>query len=241
MAVIRINKTGDYSVISNLHFREKKMSLKAKGLLSMMLSLPDNWGYSIAGLVALSKDGRDSIMNALKELEQFGYLKRTRVTDEKGKFAGYDYDIFESPQTDFPYSENPNSENQQLLNTKLLNTNNISLKKEKKERKKICFSEIIRSYTDDEQTIDLLQEWLNVRKAKRAAMTERAIKLNLDKLDNLAKQSGLTIAQYLTEVICRGWAAFYPITCFKSNTVQSDGKWDDFEAKALKSNNNDII
>lgn len=139
MAVIRINKTSDYTVMSNTHFREKDMTLKAKGLLSLMLSLPESWDYSIGGLVLLSKDGKDSVMNALNELEEFGYLKRTKVTDEKGRFAGYDYDIFETPQTEKPYAENPNTdnpntgkpnaENPPQLNTNILSTNLVSTNK----------------------------------------------------------------------------------------------------------------
>ena len=118
MAVIRVNKTADYTVMSNTHFKEKEMSLKAKGLLSMMLSLPDTWDYSIAGLVSLSKDGKDSVMNALAELEEFGYLIRTRIVNEKGQFAGYDYNIYENPQTENPYSEKPKTEKPPQLNTK---------------------------------------------------------------------------------------------------------------------------
>lgn len=128
MAVIRINKTADYTVMSNAHFKEKEMSLKAKGLLSMMLSLPDNWDYSISGLVALSKDGKDSVMNALNELEQFGYLLRTKKTDEKGRFAGYDYDIFEKPQTGKPNAGKPNTDKPQQLNTIKSNTKKLSNK-----------------------------------------------------------------------------------------------------------------
>lgn len=123
MAVIRVNKTGDYTVMSNTHFKEKEMSLKSKGLLSMMLSLPDTWDYSIAGLVSLSKDGKDSVMNALTELEEFGYLVRTKLTDDKGRFAGYDYDIYEKPQTEKPFSENPNTEKPNSENPPQLNTN----------------------------------------------------------------------------------------------------------------------
>lgn len=128
MAVIRVNKTADYTVMSNTHFKEKEMSLKAKGLLSLMLSLPDCWDYSINGLASLSKDGKDSVMNALNELEQFGYLIRTKKTDEKGRFAGYDYDIFEKPQTGQPYTEKPNTENPQQLNTNQSNTKALKTK-----------------------------------------------------------------------------------------------------------------
>ncbi len=136
MAVMRVHKTKNYTIMSNHHFKEKGMSLKAKGLLSLMLSLPDDWDYSIMGLVKLSKDGKDSVMTALKELEQFRYLTRTRIQDEKGKFAGYDYDIYEEPQSEIPYAENPNTdkpnaENPPQLNTKESNTNGLTTKESK--------------------------------------------------------------------------------------------------------------
>ena len=106
MTVFRVNKTTDYTVLSNHHFKEKEMSLKAKGLLSLMLSLPDAWDYSAAGLVKLSKDGKDSVNGALKELEQFGYLKRTQAFNANGTFGGYNYEIYESPQ-EKPKTEKP--------------------------------------------------------------------------------------------------------------------------------------
>ena len=128
MAVIRVNKTTDYTVLSNYHLKEKEMTLKAKGLLSLMLSLPDNWDYSIAGLATLSKDGKESVMNALNEIEQFGYLRRTKTFDEKRRFTGYDYDIYEKPQREkpneeTPYSAFPNTDNPPQLNTKKSITN----------------------------------------------------------------------------------------------------------------------
>ncbi len=126
MAVMRVHKNANYTIMSNHHFKEKKMSLKAKGLLSLMLSLPDDWDYSVNGLATLSKDGRDSVMSALKELEEFGYLIRTRITNEKGHFKGYDYDIFECPQNMPPKSENPTTEKPKLENHEQLNTNSIN-------------------------------------------------------------------------------------------------------------------
>lgn len=131
MSVFRVNKTKNYSIISNFHFKEKKMSLKAKGLLSLMLSLPDDWNYSVSGLVALSKDGKDSVMSALNELEKFGYLIRIRVVNEKGQFSGVEYNIFEEPQTEIPIAEKQNSEKQKAgkqnaEKPSLLNTNKIN-------------------------------------------------------------------------------------------------------------------
>lgn len=139
MAVMRVHKTGNYTIMSNYHFKEKEMSLKAKGLLSLMLSLPEDWDYSINGLATLSKDGRDSVMGALKELEKFGYLSRTRTNDDKGRFSGYDYDIYESPQStspneDNPCSENPNTENPQQLNTNKNNSVGINSVKNKEKK-----------------------------------------------------------------------------------------------------------
>lgn len=127
MSIVRVHKTSNFTVMSNYHFKERKMSLKAKGLLSLMLSLPDDWNYSISGLVTLSKDGKDSVMSALAELEKFGYLKRDRMINEKGQFDGIEYHIFEQPVKEKPVAgkrneekpimENPHAEKQPLLNT----------------------------------------------------------------------------------------------------------------------------
>ena len=137
--VFRVNRTKDYTVMSNHHFKNKNLSLKAKGLLSLMLSLPDDWNYSIKGLVTLSRDGRDSVMAALKELESEGYIVRRRLRNSKGQVADTEYIISETPMStpmsDFPTQvkstqdnpalENPMQENPTLSNTYQLNTNLI--------------------------------------------------------------------------------------------------------------------
>lgn len=123
MAVMRVHKNANYSVMSNYHFKEKEMSLKAKGLLSLMLSLPDDWDYSIAGLASLSKDGKDSVMSALKELEKFGYLERKTIRNEKGHIKDYEYNIFECPKNTPQDSENPNQAKPHTEKTGQLSTN----------------------------------------------------------------------------------------------------------------------
>ena len=87
MAVFRINKTQDYTVMSNFHLKDRSLSLKSKGLLSLILSLPEDWNYTTRGLAAICKEGVDSIGTALKELERAGYIKRNRLRDEKGKIS----------------------------------------------------------------------------------------------------------------------------------------------------------
>ncbi len=110
MAILRVNKTRDYTVMSNYHFREREMSLKAKGLLSLMLSLPDDWKYTVDGLVSICKENQTAINAALNELKTFGYLEVHKVRDpESGRFT-YIYDVYEKPRKvneDSPEGENP--------------------------------------------------------------------------------------------------------------------------------------
>ena len=91
MAIFRIEKTRDYTVMSNHHLRNARLSLKSKGLLSMMLSLPEDWNYTTRGLAKICKEGTDSIGSALKELERAGYIVRNRLRDSKGKIVDVEY------------------------------------------------------------------------------------------------------------------------------------------------------
>ena len=107
MAVFRIDKTRDYTVMSNHHLRNTELSLKAKGLLSLMLSLPDNWDYTTKGLACICKDGVDSICAAVRELEEHGYVIRERVRGANGQLGSIEYTILEQPAEPSPERENP--------------------------------------------------------------------------------------------------------------------------------------
>lgn len=96
MAVFRIEKTRDYTVMSNHHLRDMSLSLKAKGLLSLMLSLPENWDYTMKGLSRICKDGIDSISGGIRELEEHGYLIRERVRGANGQLGSIEYTIWSS-------------------------------------------------------------------------------------------------------------------------------------------------
>lgn len=146
MAVFRIEKTKDYTVMSNHHLRNTELSLKAKGLLSMMLSLPEEWNYTTRGLATICKEGTESIGTALKELERTGYIVRNRLRDSKGKIMDVEYVIYETPHkpdtdtpstgtpgTGNPHPENPDMDNPGLENQPQLNkdkTSNYSSKKD---------------------------------------------------------------------------------------------------------------
>ena len=119
MAVFRIERTRDYTVMSNHHLRDKALSLKSKGLLSMMLSLPEDWNYTTRGLAKICKEGVDAIGGALRELEAAGYIVRHQMRDRQGRISDTEYVIYEQPQpkepdTPQPDTASPDTENPYL-------------------------------------------------------------------------------------------------------------------------------
>jgi hypothetical protein len=135
MEICRVVKTKDYTVMSNYHLRDRRLSAKEMGLLSFVLSLPDDWDFTIRGLIGLMRDGKDSIYGALRNLEAFGYVRRRQRRNAKGQLSRVEYSFFEQPQTApqppekleipafVPHTENPHAGNPSQRNTKL--TNNI--------------------------------------------------------------------------------------------------------------------
>ena len=109
MAVFRVERTQNYTVMSNYHLRDKTISFKAKGLLSLMLSLPEDWDYTLAGLARISLEGKDAIRAAVVELEKAGYVQRHQTTDKAGKFGSNEYIIREYPASHEPPLEGPSS------------------------------------------------------------------------------------------------------------------------------------
>ena len=137
MAVFRIERTRDYTVMSNHHLRNANLSLKAKGLLSMMLSLPEDWNYTTRGLAKICKEGVDAIGAALRELEAAGYIVRHKLRDSQGRISDTEYVIYEQPQpknpdtpqpdmaspdTENPYLDKPDTEKPAELNIEKSNT-----------------------------------------------------------------------------------------------------------------------
>ena len=109
MAVFRIERTRDYTVMSNHHLRDKALSLKSKGLLSMMLSLPEDWNYTTRGLAKICKEGVDAIGGALRELEAAGYIVRHQMRDRQGRISDTEYVIYEQPQPKAPDTPQPDT------------------------------------------------------------------------------------------------------------------------------------
>lgn len=225
MSVIRVNNTKGFTVMSNYHFQDKEISLKAKGLLGLMLSLPSNWDYSINGLVAIVKENKAAVQSALKELEEHKYLKRTRVQDETGRFD-YVYDIYEKPYDKLPWTENrctdiqctenrctenqpqinTNKQSTNKQNTKELNTNNSLKEKCKKE----SVQSVIAEYTQNKDLQDALHGFVDMRTKVRKPLTVRAMKLSLNELDKLAVDDMTKIA-IVNQSIVHSWLTFYKL------------------------------
>lgn len=225
MSVIRVNNTKGFTVMSNYHFQDKEISLKAKGLLGLMLSLPSNWDYSVNGLVAIVKENKAAVQTALKELEEHKYLKRTRVQDETGRFD-YIYDIYEKPYDKLPWTENQCTdiqctevqctENQPQINTNKQSTNKQNTKElntnEYKEKniKKESVNSVIAEYTENKDLQDALHGFVEMRNKARKPLTVRAMKLSLNKLNELALDDVTKIA-IVNQSIVHSWSTFYKL------------------------------
>lgn len=111
--VFRVEKTANYTVMSNTHLKDRRLSFKAKGLLSVILSLPPDWDYTVTGLAVIAADGVDSVKTAVKELEKYGYIVRKQLRDELGRMARNEYRVYESPDDnpDFVSEEQKTAEN----------------------------------------------------------------------------------------------------------------------------------
>ena len=131
MPVFRVERNKGYTVMSNYHLRDKSLSLKAKGLLSQILSLPEDWDYTLSGLCYINRESKDAIRSAVNELERAGYIERHQTTDEGGKFSSNEYIIHEQPVSlplslDKPSSENPTTEKPPSENPTQLNKDSVT-------------------------------------------------------------------------------------------------------------------
>ena len=156
MAVFRVERNTGYTVMSNHHLRNKELTLKAKGLLSQMLSLPEDWDYTLAGLSHINREQIDAIREAVRELERAGYIVRSRERDAKGRLRGADYVIYEQPQLppkpDLPTLENPTLENPTQENPTLEKPTQENPMQLNKEIQRTNLSKKEKSNTDTQST-----------------------------------------------------------------------------------------
>ena len=219
MPVLRIEKTKDYTVMSNYHLRDKGISLKAKGLLSYMLSLPDYWEYSISGLAAICKEGPDCIRATVQELESAGYITRSRVRAENGRLGGTEYVVREFPTQKKPMQENPaqvtstqdvtrqintNQTSTISINNVLKNNTPLSPKGKKSKSELPVPSQSETGFSDKMQ--EAFEDWLAYKKERREPYKETGLKTLLKKLKTSVDQHGEeAVIDMLTRTIAAGY------------------------------------
>ena len=209
MAVFRIEKTRDYTVMSNHHLRDRSLSLKAKGLLSLMLSLPEEWDYTTKGLARICKDGVDSICAGVRELEEHGYVIRQRVRNPNGQLGAIEYTILEEPRPpepgkperenpvlDNPEQASPVLEEPEQENPAQLNTNRSSKEKSKKDLSSTEGSNPVLSISQTPRGSDRTgRDWMRERESYRELILENIEydyliqnhRLDRDRLDELVE------------------------------------------------------
>ena len=247
MAVFRIDKTRDYTVMSNHHLRNTELSLKAKGLLSLMLSLPENWDYTTKGLAAICKDGIDSISSCIRELEKHGYIIRERMRNEKGQLTTIEYTILEQPKNTPPEREKPIRENPVLdipaqaepikeLNTDISNTYPIkSYQKEpepakaaqptKEKSDRIGYDEVETYRQIIKENIDY--DVLSVNLNRDAAMLDEIVDLMTETV--CTQKSNLVIA-----------GDTYPAAIVKSKLLKLTSEHIEYVIDCMRENTSDI-
>lgn len=261
MAILRTVKNKNYTCMGNYHLRDKNLSLKAKGLLSIILSLPEDWDYSAKGLETLSADKNTAVRNALKELEENCYLIRERVYKD-GKISDWEYIIFESKEqyetyintNDLQVVENQQQEIliQENNNNKILKQSNIKkVNKEFKNNNKLLLDEnssdtenflkssntpktkqnkyskcisLIHDFTENQELIDVLVNYLNLLLEIDKSMYTNQFKGKLNKLKRLADNETERI-DIVNQSIQSGWKSFYPLK--QNNNFNNSGGFRD--------------
>lgn len=209
--VFRVEKNREFVVMNHKFLREKQMSLKAKGLLALCLSLPDDWEYSLSGLVAICKESQTSIRSALKELEEFKYLKRNRMKDAKGQFI-YEYVLYELPYTGFVHTENQHAEKvhtekQHTENVRQQSTDlqSIELQSIDRENKEKEINDLLLSSVHNQELFELYKDYIQMREEMDAPLTPKGLQMLIKRNQRLSKNNVKVQCLLLENSLLNGW------------------------------------
>lgn len=204
--------------------RDKQISLKAKGLLALIMSLPNDWDFSINGIAQIIKEGKTAIYSALDELKSFGYCQVETKRNSKGVIEGTDYTFYEKPQSDYPYSENRDMDNQPQINKEETNTIKNSVEKELlkneqiKEEKKLDKSNSQKKLKKfdfsfmQSDFIPIVEEWLQYkREIKDAYTAQRGVTAFYNKLYRLSGGEIATAKEIIEQSMANQWKGVFPI------------------------------
>jgi hypothetical protein len=222
--IFRAEKTKNYTVMSNYHLRDNNLSLKAKGLMSLLLSLPDDWDFSINGLLSLIKESETCLRSTLDELKRFNYLIVTKYNDENGRFD-YIYNLYEIPQTEpLPdtqkpdiqnlYMENGGQLNTNIINTERLNTDSKEKSRKKEKSTKITALEALEGFKEEfnlsEELTETFKDFIEMRKEIKDPITVNGLKRAINKLLTLSEDPEERI-EIINQSIIAGYKGLFPL------------------------------
>ena len=245
MAVFRVEKTRDYTVMANHHLRNIALSLKAKGLLSLMLSLPDDWDYTLKGLARICRDGVDSIAAAVNELEEAGYIVRKRVRDDKGRVRDMEYIILEHPKEDippkldFPVQENP------------VQDNPVQEKPEQEKRPQLSTKESNIQQSSTEESIPILSNQMGTDEMLKREQYRELLKENIE-YDILTENHCLDrerideLLELMTDTVCTNRKTLriagddYPAEVVKSRLLKLNSMHIEYVLECVAKNTTEV-
>lgn len=206
--IFRVEKNANYVVMSNHHLRNKEMSLKAKGLLSLILSLPPEWNYSLAGLCAICKESQTAMRSALKELETNRYLVRKRQKNSLGHFE-YEYIVYELPHTENAHTGSQNTqkehtENRSQISKEELNTDKLNIDGLKKDKEKEKIDSLLQEVGNTD-LIELYWDYIDLRKGMDAPLTAKGLEMLIARCERLSKNNVRVQKLLLENAIINGW------------------------------------
>lgn len=211
-ANVTYHKSGTYANLSLYHVKDKSMSLKAKGMLTIMLTLPENWEYSITGLATLSDDGVEATRNAVRELERLGYVRRTQMRDESGTISGAFYDIYETPTFNQPSAGNLSKDMcaQSIIDKSIIDkSNNIPPLSPKGENKtgRVTAGDVEESISEfDEDVQEAVRNWIQYKKEKGDSYKPTGFKALITQISKQVKLIGKTaVVNQITQAMANGW------------------------------------
>lgn len=244
MAVFRIEKTRDYTVMSNHHLRNRGLSLKAKGLLSLMLSLPEEWDYTTKGLAYICKDGVDSISAGIRELEEQGYLRRQRLRNANGQLGAIEYTIMEQPIPPEPIQEKPVRENPVQGNPAQGNPRQLNIDSSRKD--------LFNTHLSNTDSFQEAKQKGGEGKAKSASEVYRQMILENLEYDHLRQEPTVDqgmleeIVELVVETVCTSRQTIhiaredYPAELVKAKFMKLTGEHIQFVMDCMKKNTTKI-
>lgn len=221
MATFRIHKTDGFMVLSLHHLKNRQLSLKAKGLLSLMLSLPDDWDYSVMGLASISKDGKDSIMSALSELSDAGYVNIENIRNASGQYEST-YNVYETPNWENRCGKSE-SDNPTQYNNKIKNVNNpplISKDISPKGGKK----ELDLSFIED-SFMPIMTDWLAYKREKKQTYKQIGLKGCYEKLYKMSNGNPLLARKIVEQSIANNYSGLFKLKDNEQSKITDNERW----------------